>query len=267
MMFTAKEYVIPANIDEAYKALMARNTNYIVGGCAWLRLGNRRMTTAVDLSACGLDFIRETEDAVEIGAMTSYRTVETSPVLRALFGGCVARCVEPIIGTQFRNTVTVGGSVFGRFGFSDFLTPLLALDTYVVLYKAGAVPLSEFMNMSYRAKDIIVRIVIKKNGAKASYQHFRNSQSDFPVVNLALSKTGEKCVVTVGARSAKAMVAEMTSEYLSGADWSDEEALIEKAQSLIEEVPFTSNMRASAEYRRHICKVLLKRAIREVAAC
>lgn len=266
-MFTAKEYAIPANIDEAYKTLMARNTNYIVGGCAWLRMGNRRMTTAVDLSACGLDFINETEDAVEIGAMTSYRTVETSPILKKYFGGSVARCVEPIIGTQFRNTVTVGGSVFGRYGFSDFLTTLLALDTYVVLYKAGEIPLIQFMDMSYRSKDIIVKIVIKKNGAKESYQHFRNSQSDFPVVNLALSKTSDHCVVTVGARSAKAMIAKKTSEYLSQADWSDIDTVIKNAQQLIEEVPFTSNMRASADYRRHICKILLKRAIREVAEC
>lgn len=266
-MFTAKEYAIPANIDDAYKALMARNNNYIVGGCAWLRMGNRRMTTAVDLSACGLDFITETEDTIEIGSMTSYRKVETSPILRNYFNGCVARCVEPIIGTQFRNTVTVGGSVFGRYGFSDFLPMLLALDATVVLYKAGEVPLSEFMNMSYKQRDIIVKIVIKKTDAKASYQHFRNSQSDFPVVNLALVKDGDQCVVTVGARSAKAIVAPETSAYLSQADWSDVDMVVAKAQELIEEVPFTSNMRASKEYRLHICKILLKRAIKEVASC
>lgn len=266
-MFTAKEYAIPANIDEAYEALMARNTNYILGGCAWLRLGNKRMTTAVDLSACGLDFINETDDAIEIGAMTSYRKVETSEVLKNYFGGCVARCVEKIVGTQFRNTVTVGGSVFGRYGFSDLLPTLLALDTTVVLYKAGEVPLAEFMNMSYRSKDIIVKIVIKKNGAKESYQQFRNSEADFPVLNLALSKTEDKCIVTVGARPNKAIVAEAVSKYLSEADWSDEDRMIEEAQALLEDVPFGTNMRASAEYRSHICKILLKRAIKEVAAC
>lgn len=266
-MFTAKEYVMPQNLDEAYKVLMARNTNYIVGGCAWLKMGSRRMNTAVDLSDCGLDFITEKDDVIEIGAMTSYRSVEKSAVLNSYFNGVLSRCVAPIIGTQFRNTVTVGGSVYARFGFSDFLTPLLALDTDVVLYKGGTVPLAEFMNMPYK-RDILIKLVIKKNGAKASYQMFRNAEADFPIVNLAVSKSDEKTVLTVGARSLKAIIAEKTSEYLTKADFSDLDTVIPEAQAMmLEEVAFTSNMRASKEYRQAISQVLLKRAIEEVAAC
>ena len=57
-MFTAKEYAMPQNLEEAYKLLTSKKTNYILGGCAWLRMGNRRMTTAIYLSLCDLDFIR-----------------------------------------------------------------------------------------------------------------------------------------------------------------------------------------------------------------
>ena len=266
-MFTAKEYAMPLDIDEAYKMLMARNTNSILGGCAWLRLGSKRMTTAIDLSLCGLDFINETEDAIEIGAMTSYRTVETSPILKKYFNGSVASCVSAIVGTQFRNTVTVGGSVYGRYGFSDFLPTLLALDTTVVLYKAGEVKLADYMNMSYKDKDIIIKVVIKKNNASLSYQDFRNEGTDFPVLNLALSKCESGCIVTVGARPAKEIVAEKTSEYLSQADWSDLDTVIANAQELIGEVKCTSNARASEAYRKHLCKILLKRSIKEVSEC
>ena len=66
----------------------------------------------------------------------------------------------------------MGGSVYGRFGFSDFLTPLLALDTSVVLYKRGSISLETFMTMPYE-KEIIEKIVIKKDGRKSSYQMFR----------------------------------------------------------------------------------------------
>ena len=114
-MFTAQAYAMPQNVDEAYQILTAKNTNCILGGCAWLRLGQRRIHTAVDLSACGLDFIREDEAHIEIGAMTSYRKVETDPIILGNFSGVLSRAVAPIIGTQFRNTVTVGGSVFSRF--------------------------------------------------------------------------------------------------------------------------------------------------------
>ena len=43
-----------------------------------------------------------------------------------------------------RNCATVGGSVYARFGFSDILTCLLALDAYVELYHGGMVPIKEF---------------------------------------------------------------------------------------------------------------------------
>ena len=182
---------MPETLDEAYTILKSRKGNQILGGCAWLRLGKKRINIAVDLTKCGLDYIREDDEQIEIGAMTSY------------------------IGTQFRNTVTVGGSVYGRFGFSDFLTPLLALDTSVVLYKRGSISLETFMTMPYE-KEIIEKIVIKKDGRKSSYQMFRNSRGDFPILNLAASRTeAGQWIVTVGARGPKAIRAEKTAAFLS----------------------------------------------------
>lgn len=269
-MFTIREYAMPENLEEAYKILKSKKGNQILGGCAWLRLGKKRINTAVDLSKCGLDYIREDEDKIEIGAMTSYRSVETSDILKKYFNGVIADCVSSIIGTQFRSTVTVGGSVYGRFGFSDFLTPLLTLNTSVVLYKKGSIPLEEFMMMPYE-KEIIEKIVIEKDDRKASYQMFRNSRADFPVLNLAVSKdVKDVYTVTVGARGPKAMKAVQTAAFLTEklSEGYDKESVIEQAgEILTEEVQFTSNMRASAEYRKLLSKVLLKKAVMEVEAC
>lgn len=274
-MFTAKDYAMPQSLEEAYEVLMARKTNHIIAGCAWLRMGGKRINTAVDLSQAGLDYIRENDDAVEIGAMTSYRSVETSPVLRENFSGILSKAVEPIIGVQFRNVVTVGGSVYSRFGFSDFLTPLMVLDTQVVFYKDGPIPLAEFMNMPYK-KDILEKVVVKKAPVKASTQMFRNAQADFPIVNLAAAKVGQDYKIAVGARPQKAILAPETAQFVSGAladekILSDKEAFqetCEKAgQILAGEVSFGSNMRAGSQYREKIAKVLLKRAIKEVEGC
>ena len=49
------------------------------------------------------------------------------------------------MGVQFRNSVTIGGSIYSRFGFSDILTSLLTLDTYVEMYKGGIIPLKDFV--------------------------------------------------------------------------------------------------------------------------
>ena len=265
-MFTIREYAMPETLDEAYTILKSRKGNQILGGCAWLRLGKKRINIAVDLTKCGLDYIREDDEQIEIGAMTSYRSVETCDILKKYFNGVIADSVSSIIGTQFRNTVTVGGSVYGRFGFSDFLTPLLALDTSVVLYKRGSVSLETFMTMPYE-KEIIEKIVIKKDGRKSSYQMFRNSR--------AASRTeAGQWIVTVGARGPKAIRAEKTAAFLSdklsqnALKAEDVEAVIQEAgEILVSEVTFTSNMRASAEYRRILGKVLLGKAVREVMAC
>ena len=53
--------------------------------------------------------------------------------------GAVKEATRHIVGTQFRNLATIGGSVSGRFGFSDIWTLLLALDADVELYKGGRI--------------------------------------------------------------------------------------------------------------------------------
>lgn len=89
--------------------------------------------------------------------------------------------MKGIVGTQFRNTATIGGSLYQRFGFSDPLTAFLALDTTVELYHAGEIPMARFVTMDYD-RDILVRIRVKKNGGQAAYQSFRNTKTDFPVL-------------------------------------------------------------------------------------
>ena len=240
-MFTIREYAMPETLDEAYTILKSRKGNQILGGCAWLRLGKKRINIAVDLTKCGLDYIREDDEQIEIGAMTSYRSVETCDILKKYFNG---------------------------------VTPLLALDTSVVLYKRGSISLETFMTMPYE-KEIIEKIVIKKDGRKSSYQMFRNSRGDFPILNLAASRTkAGQWIVTVGARGPKAIRAEKTAAFLSdklsqnALKAEDVEAVIQEAgEILVSEVTFTSNMRASAEYRRILGKVLLGKAVREVMAC
>ena len=49
-MFTIREYAMPETLDEAYTILKSRKGNQILGGCAWLRLGKKRINIAVDLT-------------------------------------------------------------------------------------------------------------------------------------------------------------------------------------------------------------------------
>lgn len=69
-------YVRVGNAAEAYELLQKNRNNKIVGGGIWMRLGSRRVATAIDLSACGLDQIEETETEFRIGAMCTLRQLE-----------------------------------------------------------------------------------------------------------------------------------------------------------------------------------------------
>lgn len=261
-MITIKNYALPETLEEAYKILNEKRNNVILGGCAFLRMGSKRIETAVDLSKLNLKYINETEKEIEIGAMTTFREIETSAVLKQYFNGVLPKSVENIVGVQFRNVVTVGATVYSRYGFSDLITALLSLDTDVLLYNKGRISLGEYLEHGAK-KDLLVKVIIKKTGRKAAFQMMRNSMSDYAILNVAVSNENNDFKIVVGARPNRGKIAKEASLYLSKSSQSTEE--ISKAALMAsEELIFGSNMRGSKEYREAICKVLVKRAIMEV---
>ena len=263
-MFTVKEFIQPNDIEEAYEILLSRKDNAVIGGGAFLRLSSKKIGMAVDLSKLELSYIKDQDGYIEIGAYTNFRDIETSPLLIDNFNGVVSNSVKNIIGVQFRNIVTVGASVFSKYGFSDLITALLALDTEVELYKAGRMSLDKFLKNPYE-KDIITRVFIKKNQRKASYQHLRNSVSDYSVLNVAVSNLDNQWIIAVGARPQKATIARNASEELSSS--SAIGCLDHYANIAAEELSFGTNERGTAIYREAMSRVLVKRAIMEVLQC
>lgn len=261
-MFTLLELVQPETIDDAYNILMAKRNNTVLGGCAFLRLGSSRIGTGIELSKVNLNYIIEKQEYIEIGAMTTFRDIEMSAILQEYFNGILPKAVSNIIGVQFRNVVTVGASVFAKYAFSDLITALLAIDTEVQLYKGGRMPLAEFLERPYE-KDILTKIYIKKNHRYASYQNLRSSASDFPIVNVAVSKLENQWRIVAGAMPSRAKIAVQASAELA----QDKINVDEIATLAVEELVFGTNARATAEYRKAICKVLITRGIREVLQC
>ena len=264
-LFTIIDLVQPKTLEEAYNVLISRRNNTILGGCAFLKMGSKKIGTAIELSKLNLNYIIEFGDYIEIGASTTLRDIEVNPVVRNSFNGVLSNAVQNIIGVQFRNVVNIGASVFSKYGFSDVITALLALDTDVELYKGGRMSLIEFLKRPC-SKDILTRIFIKKNSANAVYKSFRNSSTDFPILNVTVSKLHSEWKIVVGATPATARVAINASNLLSKEQLS--ETLVNEVVKMVtEELTFGSNTRGSGEYRQAICKVLVKRAIMEVSAC
>ena len=58
-MFTLMELVQPQSLEEAYEILMKRKNNIVIGGSAFLRMGEKRIGTGIDLSNLNLNLIEE----------------------------------------------------------------------------------------------------------------------------------------------------------------------------------------------------------------
>ncbi len=204
-MFQAKEYVKPASLEEAYR-LCQKRSSVVVGGMMWLKMETIRKQTIVDLSDLGLGEIRESEEEFQIGAMVTLRMLETDEGLNREFDGIFKECTRHIVGVQFRNGATVGGSVYGRFGFSDILTALLALDTEVELYHGGRMPLAEFAARPRQVteRDILTYVYVKKDKRKAAYLSERRTSTDFPLIACCGARTDWGWQFAVGARPGKA---------------------------------------------------------------
>ncbi len=204
-MISIKEYRKAESLEEAWE-LNQKKANRIIGGMMWLKMSRGRVQTAIDLSGLGLDTIEEREDAFVIGSMVTLRQLETHPGLDAYTDGAVKEALRHIVGVQFRNGATVGGSLFGRYGFSDVLTLFMTLDAEVELYKGGVIPVSVFTEMSCD-RNVLVRVIVKKKPEKYYYQSVRNTDTDFPALTCGAALAADGSLrLCFGARPQKAMM-------------------------------------------------------------
>lgn len=250
-MYTAQQYVKAESLQQAWELNQKRSTKLLAGGC-WLRMTRSRVGTLVDLSGLGLDTIEETEQEFILGAMVTLRQLETHKALNQVFNGLFKEMTRHIVGVQFRNCATLGGSIAARFGFSDLLCAMMALDCEVELVGAGRVALETYAQMPYD-NDVLARIYVKKNGRRPVYQAMRNAETDLPVLAVAASELEGQVRVVVGARPARAQIVQAPLAITA------DQAQLDAFCAEVQKMTFASNMRAGEEYRRHLANVLIGR--------
>lgn len=272
-MFYYNQYVRAQSLDEAYE-LYQKKPNFVLGGMLWLKMKNRTLGTAIDLCDLGLDQIDEDENEFRIGAYATLRQIETHEALNAYTHGAIAESVRHIVGVQFRNVATVGGSIWGRFGFSDVMTIFRALGAKVQLHKAGIMDLDEFAALPRTTRDVLVSVIVPKNAKGVVYLSQRNQSTDFPVLTCAVANRSGRYVAVIGASPYMAepvwdeegildcLADAKTDGNAALTDNSETNAKIDKfAEYVAEHIRFGSNIRAGAEYREIICRVLTRRAV------
>lgn len=255
----ANAYVSVASWQEAYKLLKASPRNKIVGGGLWLKKGNAQVDTLIDLSKLGLDKIIDKGEYVEVGSMVTQRQLEKSDAVKSIGGGAISEAVSQIMGPSFRNVATVGGSIYGKYGFSDLIAVLLGFHVELQFYPANKISLDEYLKMPGFYDGILTHVHIYKSNVKAFFKKVAITALDYPILNICVTK-GEKYKVVVGSRPLVATTVDKTMEYLNNGGSDFDEAV----RIALEELKLGDSMATKGEYRAQLAKVYIKRGLEEV---
>ena len=259
------EYYRASSLEDAYLKLQADPKNVILAGGLWIKKMGQSVNTLVDLSTLGLNQISENKDEVIVGSMVTQRDFEKSEIVNRLFNGAVAFSTREVMGVNFRNIATIGGSIMGRYPFSDVICGLLPYDVSLEFYPKQSMSLEDYLNYKGKLNAILVAIHIKKANGVGFYKKVKTTSLDFPIINFAIAKANGKYRIAVGARPMVAALAHKAMDYLNGLDKIDQESYKKAAEIASEELSYLDNKDASKEYRLDLTKVYVRRGLEEVS--
>jgi aerobic carbon-monoxide dehydrogenase medium subunit len=269
------EYRRVGTVDEAIQALSdGSDAKLLAGGHSLLPLMKVRLarpSLLVDISRLqDLKYVKEDGDRVAIGALTRHHDVANSEVLQELCP-IVSYAAGEIGDPQVRHVGTIGGSVAHADPASDMPSVLVALDAEMVIRGAGdasrTVPASGFFKGLFEpdlaTNEVLTEIRVPKTAGRGwSYLKFHRRAQDWALVGVAaLAQNGAGPSVALTNMADRPVRAAGVEEALAGG--ADPAAASERAA---EDTSPPTDAFASAEYRRELVKVLVRRAIEEAQA-
>jgi len=261
-----KQYLVPKTLDEAIQVLNQSPDNHVFAGGAWIKNTIKKVDTAIELSNLVSSKIVQNHNTIEIGAMCTLHDLEKNPILNQVYGGIIAKASQSIMGITVKNIATIGGTIAGKYSFSDLLTALLAIDVTLVFHHKGRMKLSEFLNTTSPTKDILLKIEIEQTNGVGYFHKVSRTSLDFAIINVAIVKENCQYSIVVGARPGTAVYANQAMDYLNKLSIITNEEIEKASQIALSELSFSSNFRGSAEYRKSLAQVYVKRGLKEVAS-
>jgi carbon-monoxide dehydrogenase medium subunit len=265
------EYTAPKSLDEAL-ALMAGGAKPLSGGMSLIPMMKLRLAAPDHLVDLGrlkdLNYIREENGALHIGATTTHQEVTASALVR---GKCplLAQTAGGVGDPQVRNRGTIGGSVAHADPSADYPAALQALEAKLVLKGAKSERIVAaadfFLDTFMTALELgeIVREVIvpvEDAGTGTHYEKVVQKASGFAVVGIAvrIKKVGGKISwarVGVTGLANHAYRATAVEKALESSD------VQQAAARVADGVDANSDLHASAEYRKHLAVIHTARAL------
>jgi carbon-monoxide dehydrogenase medium subunit len=284
MIPAAFEYERAGSVEEAI-ALLERHgedAKLIAGGQSLLPLMKLRLarpSVVVDIDRIpDLGYVRDGGDHLAMGALTRIADVATSPVLRE-HNPLVAYAAGQVGDPQVRHRATIGGSAAHGDPASDLPSVLLALDAEILVRGPEGertVPVAsffkDFFEVDLSPREIVTSIRVPKLGAPTgwSYQKFHRRALDWAIVGVAAVierddghvKRARVGLTNMGLTPLRAAAVEAA---LEGSEASAEE-LAAAARNAPDGTSPPGDTNASAEYRRELSMILVRRALEEAVS-
>lgn len=271
MIPAAFDYARAESVDEALAWLAEHGdeAKLIAGGHSLLPLMKLRLATPAVLIDVGrladLSYVRDADDHIAIGALTRHRDIETSAVIREhvpVLAETAAHVGDP----QVRHRGTIGGSIAHSDPASDLPATALALDATLVARGPGGereIPVSEFfqgfLETALEPTELLTEIrVPKRTGLGWSFQKFNRRAQDWAIVGVAAARADDDgsagvALVNMGSTPVRAVAVEQA--LAQGASAADAAAVADEG------LDPPADLNASSEYRRHLARVLVRRAL------
>ena len=272
MIPAAFDYVRAESGDHAIAQLSEHgdDAKLLAGGMSLIPLMKLRLATpavVVDLGRVrDLSYIRDAGNHIAIGALTRHRAVETDDLLARECG--VIRAVAAQVGdNQVRHRGTIGGSVAHGDPASDLPAALLALDaTFVAQGPSGTreIPAADFfqgfLETALAPDELLTEIRVPKPGPTGfAFEKFNRRAQDFATVGAVAARTnGATHVALVNMGSTPLRAAGVEAALAQGASPAD------AAAHAAEGTEPTSDLNATPEYREHLARVLVRRALEAI---
>jgi aerobic carbon-monoxide dehydrogenase medium subunit len=265
------EYEVAESPEHAVELLgqHGEDAKLLAGGHSLLPLMKLRLaapSVLVDLGRLrDLAYVRDAGDTLAVGALATHDQLHHDPLLRQhcpLLSHTAGEIGDP----QVRHRGTIGGSVAHADPASDLPTVLLALDAELVVRGPDGertIPVGSFYQGLFTSalgpRDLLTEIRVPKTGARGwSYQKFSTRAQDWAIVGVAaVTHDGSAAVAltNMGETPLRATAVEQALAGGAGPAAAAEEAL--------QGTNPPEDALASAEYRSHLAKVLVRRAVEE----
>jgi aerobic carbon-monoxide dehydrogenase medium subunit len=260
------EWLAPRSLAEALALKVERgDAAVVVAGGTFVGIMVNQRVTAPDVflslrDVPGLDYVRANGGELRLGAMTTHRTVEHSPVVRTGWSA-LASTFGLVASARVRNQATVGGVLADADHASDPPSMLIALGARAVASSVRGereIPIEElivsFYTTSLEPDELIVEVRVPGGPHRAAYRKFRSrSHEDRPCVGVAACRPDGDLRVVVGA------VAERPQWFPELCDPDGDPAEIGRAYA--EAIEPISDVSGSADYRRRVIAVEVRRAL------